>query len=124
MKGSTIGAILVGLACAAAACKGDPTADLRGGPTSLSLTPNIMFIDNGATKSLAVQALDAELNPIDFLVGAEAVDPSVATATFDRVLPNNTTNVFNVTGVGASGTSTYIRVHGGSLKDSVLVTIN
>jgi hypothetical protein len=44
---------------------------------------------------------------------------------FDRILPNNTTNVFNVTGgLGVSGDSTYIRVHGGSLKDSVLVIIN
>jgi hypothetical protein len=83
-----------------------------------------MFIDNGGTKPLAVQALDAQLNPIDFVVSAESADPSVATAVFDRILPNYTTSVFTVTGVGASADSTYIRVHGGALKDSVLVIIN
>jgi hypothetical protein len=123
MKGSTIGAILVGLA-SAVACKGDPMADLRGGAVSLTLTPSIMFIDNGASASLSSVARDAQLNPIDFVVGAESVNPAVATAVFDRILPNYTTSVFTVTGVGASADSTYIRVHGGALKDSVLVIIN
>lgn len=126
MKRSFIGTACVGLAVALAACKGDPTADLRGGPATLNLTPNIMFVDKGAIKTLTVVVRDAQTNPLAADVSAEAANAAVATVALDpdRTNPDNAIHVFNVTGLGNSGTSTYIRVSGAALKDSTRVTIN
>jgi hypothetical protein len=126
MKPRHIGAILAGLAFAAWACKGDPTAGLRGGPTSLTVVPEVVFIDPGATKSIEVSARDAQLNPVVLDVTATSAAPAIATVAVDttRPFPDASRHAFIVTGVGASGGSTVVRFQGGSLKDSSIVNIN
>jgi hypothetical protein len=126
MKPRHIGAILAGLAFAASACKGDPTADLRGGPAALSVTPQVLFLDPGASKSVEVEAVDAQLNPVVLDVTPATADQAVATVVVDdtRPFPDASRHAFIVTAAGTSGQSTVIRFQGGSLRDSTIVTIN
>ena len=127
MQRSFIGAVLVGVAAIIPACKGDPTADLRGGPVRIDLTPSVMFLDKNAIKTLTVVVRDAQTNPLAaYAVSVETASAAVATVALDpdRTNPDYATHVFNVTGKGASGTKTYIRVTTEGLKDSTLVTIN
>src|SRR5947207_16009043 len=64
MKLRLIGAILVGAAVAAWACKGDPTAGLRNGAAALSVTPSIVVVDPGTVVAVTVEVQDAQLNPL------------------------------------------------------------
>src|SRR5437899_6369994 len=64
MKLRLIGAILVGAAVAAWACKGDPTADLRNGAAALSVTPSIVVVDPGTVVAVTIEVQDAQLNPL------------------------------------------------------------
>ena len=58
MKRLDFRSVVVVLLAAAAGCKGDPTADLRTGVSSISLNPDLMYIDQGATKGLEAVARD------------------------------------------------------------------
>jgi hypothetical protein len=125
MKPGLIGVILVGAALAAA-CKGDPTADLRGGPASLSVSPNVVFVDPAASKSIEVVARDAQLNPVVLDVTATSASPAVATVAVDttRPFPDASRHAFIVKAVGASKATTVIHIQGGSVSDSAIVVIN
>src|SRR2546423_5602123 len=63
MKLRLIGAILVGAAVAAWACKGDPTADLRNGAAALSVTPSIVVVDPGTVVAVTGGGQDAPVEP-------------------------------------------------------------
>lgn len=45
-----------------AACKGDPTGDLRNGIDQLVATPSVMFLSTGASNTVVVEALDGQGN--------------------------------------------------------------
>ena len=126
MKRLYIGAVLAGLAFAAGACKGDPTASLRTGPASFTITPTQTFINTGDTVSLVVVVRDAQLNPVALDVSATSSNTAVATVFVDtaRVFVDGATHAFRIAGKGTSGQSTSIQITGGSLKDSALVNIN
>ena len=50
MKPQHIGAVGTVLALAALTCKGDPTASLRAGAASFSVTPGKFYIDTGTIR--------------------------------------------------------------------------
>ena len=56
MRRRYIGTILAGLAFAAWACRGDPTAELRSGPATLSLSINFGALDVGKKGPVLVVA--------------------------------------------------------------------
>ena len=124
MKRLYIGGVFAGLAFAAGACKGDPTASLRTGPASFTITPTQTFINAGDTVSLVVVV--RELNPVALGVSATSSNTAVATVFVDtaRIFVDGATHAFRIAGKGSSGESTSIRITGGSLKDSALVNIN
>src|SRR5947207_7140293 len=105
MKLRLIGAILVGAAIAAWACKGDPTADLRNGAAALSVTPSVVVVDPGTVVAVTVEVQDAQLNPLVGDVTASTSDATLATVEVDasRHFPDASTHAFNVTAVGVNG---------------------
>ena len=60
MKRLDFRSVVVVLLAAAAGCKGDPTADLRTGVSSVSMNPDVMFIDIGA--NVGIYAIYAALH--------------------------------------------------------------
>src|SRR5438046_10368557 len=80
MRRRYIGTILAGLAFAAWACRGDPTAELRRGPATLSLSINFGALDVGKKGPVLVVARDAQLNPTPLdPINATSADQSIAT---------------------------------------------
>jgi hypothetical protein len=108
---------------AVASCKGDPTADLRGGPAQLSLNPNLMFIDQGTSKGLEVVVRDAQLNPVAATVTATSSDPAVLTVAPDSSVPSadNARYNFSITAVGPG--QARVLVSSGGISDSTSVTV-
>ncbi|MFN2571093.1 MAG: hypothetical protein ABR537_05700 [Gemmatimonadales bacterium] len=108
---------------AATGCKGDPTADLRGGAASLSLNPDLMFIDQGASKGLEVVVRDQQLNPVSASVTATTSNAAVATVSPDTLTPSadNARYNFNVTAVGPG--QAHVRVSAAGITDSATITV-
>ncbi|HMG17593.1 MAG TPA: hypothetical protein VK573_02620 [Gemmatimonadales bacterium] len=108
---------------AAAGCKGDPTADLRGGPAVLSLSPNLMFIDKGASKEFEVVVRDEQLNPVAAPVTVTSTNPAVFTVAADSEVPSpdNAHYLFIVNAV-ANGQAK-IAVNGGGVADTATVNV-
>jgi len=124
MRQRYIGMILAGLVFAAWGCRGDPTAQLRSGPASLSLSINFGFLGVGKKGPVLVVAQDAQLNPVPLdPINATSANPAVATVAPDtsRHFPDGVTHPFAVTGVAAG--TTIVTFAGGALKDSVIVTV-
>jgi len=124
MRRRYIGTILAGLAFAAWACRGDPTAELRSGPATLSLSINFGALEVGKKGPVLVVARDAQLNPIPLdPINATSADQTIATVAADtsRHFADGATHPFLITGV-AAGTTT-VTFTGGALKDSVVVTV-
>src|SRR5256885_11077733 len=113
MKLRLIGVILGGAALILWACKGDPTADLRAGPASLNLSPTQVFVDTGATASLAVAPRDGQLNPVNVDVTVSSGNQSIATVALDtsRPFPDASAHAYVISAVGLD--STTINVTGG-----------
>ncbi len=88
MKRLDFRSVVVVLLAAAAGCKGDPTADLRTGVSSISLNPDLMYIDQGATKGLEVVARDQQLNPIPTAMTVTSADPAVVKVAIDTSIPS------------------------------------
>ncbi|OLC99049.1 MAG: hypothetical protein AUI88_02470 [Gemmatimonadetes bacterium 13_1_40CM_3_70_8] len=123
MKPRLIGVILGGAALAAWACKGDPTADLRNGPTSLNVSRSKLFIDTGSTTSLVVTPRDAQLNPVNVDVTVTSADPTVAKVTLDatRTFPDASTHAYIIEAFSPNRTK--LTVTGAGLTDSVIVYV-
>ena len=126
MKLRLIGAILVGAAVAAWACKGDPTADLRNGAAALSVTPSIVVVDPGTVVAVTVEVQDAQLNPLIGDVTASTSDATLATVEVDasRHFPDASTHAFNVTAVGVNGGQPLITFSTGSVDTALVVNLN
>jgi|SRR2546421_5183114 len=119
-----IGVILAGLVFAAWACRGDPTAEFRSGPASLSLSLNFGSIEVGKQGPVLVVARDAQLNPVPLdPINATSADPTIATVAPDasRQFPDGVTHPFVITGV-AAGTTT-VTFAGGGVNDAVVVNV-
>ena len=123
MKRQYMRALCAASAFAALACAKDPTASLRTGPSVLSLTPTVSFVDPGKTVSLVVVARDAQLNPVPVVLSATSANPGTATVEVDtaRVFPDGATQGFVVTGVALGQTT--VTVTGGGLTGMVTVNV-
>jgi len=111
------------LLAAAVGCKGDPTANLRTGVNSISLVPDLMFIDEGTTKAFEVTIRDQQLNPVAAPIEVTSVDPAVVTVEPDESVPSadNANYSFIVTAVGAGQTK--LVATSGGVSDTATVTV-
>lgn len=108
---------------AAAGCKGDPTSGLRGGVNNLSLNPDLMFIDQGASKGFEVVVRDEQLNPVAADVTVTSSNPAVFTVAPDTTAPSadNARHNFNITAVGPG--QARVRVSAAGVSDSATITV-
>jgi hypothetical protein len=86
LKFRTVVAVLV--FGAVASCKGDPTADLRGGPTLIDFNPNLMFLDSGSTRDVTLTVRDEQLNPVASEVTVTSTAPTIFTVAPDSASPS------------------------------------
>ncbi|HUL01978.1 MAG TPA: hypothetical protein VLV16_01970 [Gemmatimonadales bacterium] len=121
-------ALYIAVVCAALAsgtwtCKGDPTADLRGGPASVDLVPGQIFIDEGKATALLVAVRDEQLNTIAADIGVTSADASVATVAVDTTRPvvDGARHAY-VVDAKAPG-HTRLNVTGAGLSDTVAVSV-
>jgi len=126
--------VLLALGAGAWACRGNPTSDLdRGTPTGLQADPSALFIDQGSSVGVIVEAKDAlnqvvEMSGISSSAGTGII--VVRDSTYNRiydangklVLPENPTRArFVVTGNNAIQTSFTVNSNGLSLTVPVRV---
>jgi len=123
MKRLDFRSVVVVLLAAAAGCKGDPTADLRTGVSSISLNPDLMYIDQGSTKGLEVVARDQQLNPIATELTVTSADPAIVTVALDSSIPSADGAHFDyiVKAVGPGQTKVIAAAAG--VSDSLSVTV-
>jgi len=116
----TVGVVLL---AAAVGCKGDPTADLRTGVNSLSLIPDLMFIDQGTTKPFEVIVRDQQLNPVAASVEVTSLSPAIVTVEVDSSVPSadNAHHNFLVDAIG-SGQAMLVATAGG-VSDTATITV-
>ncbi len=115
---------VVGLAfLVAAACQGDPTADLRGGPAILSLNPNLMFIDKGDTRGFEVTVRDQQLNPVSASVTAISTNAAVFTVEPDTTVPSADNARYSFIVDALTTGQARIAVSGGGLADTATVSV-
>ena len=72
MKRLLLGMVPTLVLLAGVGCSGDPTGDLQNGVDHLTATPDQMFIELGASKTVLVSGFDAQGNPqsLDYEVTA------------------------------------------------------
>ncbi len=121
MKRLRIVRILGGAAFAALACRGDPTASLRGGAKSIDLSSNVMFIDSGASKPLQVVVRDEQLNPLAADVTVTSAAPTIAAVAADTTTPTANGVNHNYVVKGIIPGPTKIVVQSGGVTDSTRV---
>jgi len=118
-----IGAVCATVAVLAWGCKGDPTADLRGGPNAIQAVPSQIFVDSGKAVSLVVSVQDAQLNPLAVDVAVQSADAAIASVAVDTTRPavDGARHAFVVTALKAGQTT--LNVSGGGLSESVPTTV-
>jgi hypothetical protein len=123
MKRQHIGAVLAGAAFAALACRGDPTASLRGGAKFVDISASVMFIDAGSGKPVSVVVRDEQQNPLAVDVTVNTVNAAVATVVADTTIPspNGSEHNFIVTGVAPGQTK--LVVQGGGVSDTATINV-
>jgi len=116
-------AVALVAALAVVTCKDDPTAGLAGGATRLLISPNPVFLSEGATGTFTVQAVNDALRGIATTYDATSGDPSIATVAVDTLNPDpsGTTQRFNLAGL-ASGQA-LISVTGAGLTSEDTVNV-
>lgn len=67
------------------ACRGDPTAALRGDPFRVTVAPDVMFIDEGDQRTVEVTVSDEQLNPLAFTATATSMNVDVFTVRADQL---------------------------------------
>lgn len=87
MKRLGYSAVIAGWAWAAA-CASDPTSVLRNGLKSLTVDPDVMFINEGDSRGLNVVPRDEQLNPVAAPVTVQSLNTSVATVAVDPGQPS------------------------------------
>lgn len=108
---------------AVASCKGDPTADLRGGPATIELNPDLMFVDLGATRDVAITVRDQQLNPIATAVTVTSTAPSIFTVAPDSAAPSADGARHNYLVTALAAGEAKLVVTSGGLADSATVTV-
>ncbi len=123
MKRLYIGAIFVGAASAALACRGDPTASLRGGAKFLDVSATVVFIAAGDAKGLSVVVRDEQQNPLDATVTVASLNAAVADVVPNDSVPspNGAHHDFILTGVAPGATKLVVQSSG--LADTVVVSV-
>jgi hypothetical protein len=123
MKRLDFRSVVVVLLAAAAGCKGDPTADLRTGVSSVSMNPDLMFIDIGASKAFEVVVRDQQLNPVAAEVTVTSSDAAVFTVEADTSVPSadGAHHDFIVNAVGTG--QARVRVSAAGVSDSASITV-
>lgn len=108
---------------AAASCKGDPTASLRGGPARIDLNPNLMFVDSGATKDIIITVRDQQLNPVASPLTVTSLSPGIFTVVVDSENPSadGARTAFLVTGRNP-GEGKLVATSGG-VSDTAVVSV-
>jgi len=91
MKRWLRGSVVLATAVGAWSCSGDPTDSFRGDTAEITATPSSIFLNVGETKSVIVQAIDDQGNPL-------AVDFDTATGPGLTVVRD--TNFLPTTGSG------------------------
>ncbi len=116
-------AVCAAFALATLACASDPTSELRTGPTILSITPTVAFLDPAATVAVVVVARDDQLNPVPVTITATSGNSAVATVEVDtaRHFPDGATQAFIATGVTPGQTT--LTVTGSGLTGTVTVNV-
>ena len=123
MKRLDFRSVVVVLLAAAAGCKGDPTADLRTGVNSLSLIPDLMFIEEGTTKPFEVIVRDQQLNPVAASVEVTSLSPAIVTVEVDSSVPSADNAHYNFL-VDAVGPGQVMLVAtAGGVSDTATVTV-
>lgn len=123
MKSLYITVVCAALASGTWACKGDPTADLRGGPASVSLVPGLIFLDEGKATSLLVAVRDEQLNTLAADITVMSADPTVATVEIDTTRPVVDGARHSYVVSAAAPGHTKLNVTGGGLSDTVAVSV-
>ena len=116
-------AVCAAFALATLACASDPTSELRTGPTILSITPTVAFLDPAATVAVVVVARDDQLNPVPVTITATSGNSAIATVEVDtaRHFPDGATQAFIATGVTPGQTT--LTVTGSGLTGTVTVNV-
>lgn len=108
---------------AVASCKGDPTADLRTGPSRIDFSPNLMFVDSGDARTLIVTVRDAQLNPVSSPVEVTTTAPGIFTVALDTTSPSADGARFTyIVTANAPGEASLVASTGG-LSDTAVVTV-
>jgi hypothetical protein len=123
MKRLDFRTVVVVLLAAAAGCKGDPTADLRGGASQLGLNPDLMFIDSADTKPFAVTIRDQQLNPVAGRVEVTSSAPSIMTVEQDTAAGSADSANYNFLVNGISPGAAKLIVTSGGLADTATVSV-
>jgi len=115
-----VGVLLFG---AVASCKGDPTADLRGGPSRIDFNPNLMFVDSGDTRSIVVTVRDQQLNPVSSPVTVTTTAPGIFTVAIDTSSPSADGARFTyIVTANAPGEAKLVAATGG-LSDTATIAV-
>jgi hypothetical protein len=108
---------------AVASCKGDPTADLRGGPSRIDFSPNLMFVDSGATRPIVLTVRDAQLNPVASPVEVTTTAPAIFTVALDTTSPSADGARFTyIVTANAPGEARVVATSGG-VSDTAIITV-
>ena len=123
MKRLCVGAVLTGVTFAILSCAGDPTASLRNGPASLTLTPTQVFVDTGSTTPLTVRARDGQLNPVVVTVTGRTFNATIAALVRDTTRPVVDSSEYSFVVVGVVPGQTKLEFVGGGLTDTAIVNV-
>jgi hypothetical protein len=84
LRGSVVLATAIGMW----SCSGDPTDSFRGGPSRIVATPASLFITEGQTEAVVVQAQDDQGDPIAVAFDT-AMGPGITVVVDSTFLPSN-----------------------------------
>jgi hypothetical protein len=123
MKPLYIGAVSVTLTVIAWGCKGDPTADLRNGPSDMQVVPGQIFADQGKATAVVAVVVDEQTNPVAVDITATSADVTVATVAADTTRPaaDGARHAFVITALAPGHTR--VTLTGGGISDSVPVSV-
>jgi hypothetical protein len=117
------GSVVLALCAALMSC-GDPTADLRGGPSRIVADPSALFLAQGETKNVTVRVLDDQGNELSEPVSITSFAPTLVTVSIDSgflpgtdtttagQIPDPTRTRLIVTGVGRDSGSVVLSAGG------------
>lgn len=116
-------AVCAAFAFATLACAGDPTSDLRTGPSILSITPTVAFIEPDSLLPVVVVVRDQQLNPVPATITASSGNSAVVTVQADtaRHFLDGATQAFTAKALTPGQTT--LTVTGAGLTGTVIVNV-